>query len=536
MRSPTIGKAASAAVGVLLAWVFAGDPSPVAAADVAASAPRTVSVTIYRAPYRNGGSLSLDNLQGFALVTETRVVRLPAGESRLRFEGVADGIIPESAIVTGLPGGVIEKNRDAAVLSPDALMREAVGAELTLRRTNRKTGKVERIAAVLRSAGPDGVVFQTAQGVEAFKCSGAPETFVYGRVPAGLSSTPVLSANTRTARAVTATVTLSYLTQGLDWAADYTATISRDGKSLDLGAWITLANANGVGFANAQTQIVAGRLNRVYEQPWLDPAPRVIATCWPEGTTSDVTNARDIDLVRPYGFSDSGARGYVVVTAERRMFRMAAPMALAAPASPPPPEQLGDLKLYRTPRPTTISSRQSKQTRLLEQPGVAFSRVYLADLWAEGQGASTAAQTVLRTRDDDAHKLGLPLPAGHMVVFQDTAQGPQLAGETDVRDTAQGEDIDLKLGPAPDVRVRQTRVAVDAIPPVEGVRPSAKVGEAVEISNAGARNIAFELRLRTAPGRRVVNADQPMDIKDGRPIFRLSVPAGGRAVVTYRVE
>ena len=66
---------------------------------------RISSVTVYRAPYRDSGSIDLDDLNGFALVTETRLVRLPAGVSRVRFEGVADGIEPSSALITGLPGG-----------------------------------------------------------------------------------------------------------------------------------------------------------------------------------------------------------------------------------------------------------------------------------------------------------------------------------------------------------------------------------------------------------------------------------------------
>ena len=60
---------------------------------------------------------------GFALITETRIVHLPAGLSRLRFEGVADGIEPASAIVTGLPQGVIEKNRDAQAAEPGGAAR-----------------------------------------------------------------------------------------------------------------------------------------------------------------------------------------------------------------------------------------------------------------------------------------------------------------------------------------------------------------------------------------------------------------------------
>ena len=236
----------------------------------------------------------------------------------------------------------------------------------------------------------------------------------------------------------------------------------------------------------------------------------------------------------------------IVVTA-KRMMNAPSPVMMMAPAAPPPPplpEQLGDLKLYRTPHLTTIASRQSKQTRLLEQPGVAFDRVYQSDLWAQGQGPWTQARTILRTKNDAAHKLGLPLPAGHMAVFQDTSHGRLLAGETDLRDTAEGEDVDLKLGGAPDVQVRQARVEVDANPPVitpltprvRVVRHSAKVAERVEVTNAGAREIAFELRLQTGATLHVTGADQPMEMKDGRPIFHLAIPAGGRASVTYQVE
>ncbi|MBP6364179.1 MAG: hypothetical protein KA329_11745, partial [Novosphingobium sp.] len=109
--------------------------------DVAASAPSDVSVTIYRAPNRNGGSIRLDALGGFAVVMETRTVRIPAGRSKLRFEGVVDGILPESAIVSGLPGGVLEKNRDAALLNPSSLVRAARGKVVTLKRTDPRTGK-----------------------------------------------------------------------------------------------------------------------------------------------------------------------------------------------------------------------------------------------------------------------------------------------------------------------------------------------------------------------------------------------------------
>ena len=138
--------------------------------DVVASAPSDRSVTIYRAPGRNGGQLDLARLGGFAVITESREVDLPAGEARLAFTGVADGIVAQSALVAGLPGGVIEKNRDDALLSPSALIHAALGRTVQLRRTNRQTGKVTLTEAQIVAANDQGVVFATAQGNEALRC------------------------------------------------------------------------------------------------------------------------------------------------------------------------------------------------------------------------------------------------------------------------------------------------------------------------------------------------------------------------------
>src|SRR5690242_10696473 len=86
-----------------------------------ASDPNHVSVTIYRNPNMGEGDrLDRDWPQGFALISETRTVTLPPGESTIRFDGVTEGMIAVSAIVTGLPGGTIEKNRNADLLSPAA--------------------------------------------------------------------------------------------------------------------------------------------------------------------------------------------------------------------------------------------------------------------------------------------------------------------------------------------------------------------------------------------------------------------------------
>ena len=372
-----------------LGWMLAiGTLCPMAAlaADVSAGPPTDLSVTVYRAPNRAGGSIDLDYLEGFALISETRAVRLPAGESRLRFEGVADGIETASVIVAGMPSVVLEKNLDGQLLSPSALIDAAVGKRVVMVRTHAKSGVTEQIPGTIES-NANGVVFQSAQGVEALRCSGLSETFDFDTT-AGLSSTPTLSVTVRSDRAVNASVTLSYLARGFDWAADYSATLASDGKTMTLGAWVTLANGNGIGFPSARTQVVAGKLNR--EAGTIEPIDMggpIVASCWPQGTTSDqpapIRLFRQLAAVMaPAMAASADDTQEVVVTAMRKVML----------------EQLGDLKLYRVPDRTTVASRQSKQVRLLDRSAIPVQTIYGSDLGEDDSDEWQQARMLLRTK------------------------------------------------------------------------------------------------------------------------------------------
>ena len=78
----------------LLAILLLLLPAAASAQSIVASPrPDAVAVTVYRSPSRGPTEqYDLNWLTGYALISETRRVRLPAGESELRFEGVAGGI------------------------------------------------------------------------------------------------------------------------------------------------------------------------------------------------------------------------------------------------------------------------------------------------------------------------------------------------------------------------------------------------------------------------------------------------------------
>ena len=336
-------------------------------------------------------------------------------------------------------------------------------------------------------------------------------------------------------------MTLSYLSRGFDWAADYTATLSDDGKSFDFGAWVTLANSNGVGFPAAHTQVVAGTVNRVDGEGEVEPIDiggPILAQCWPRGSTSDVAEIRMFKLARddfkanaPMAMTmRAGSLQEVVVTNARKVQQ----------------EQLGDLKLYRVPERTTLASRQAKQVRLMDRSGIPVNIVYGADVDVEqDDAAATPAHRLLRTKNTAANHLGLPLPSGSVAVFGAVGGQRFLEHESGLRDTATDEEVEITMGESPDVQITANKEkasidpAGDMLPLVPGVSlRSVKIGAAnrVVISNARASGIDFELRLQLTAGARVVRADHALGAKNGRPIFRLHVPANETVTVRYQIQ
>ncbi len=492
--------------------VLAFSPQVQAQTMVVSPAPNRVAVTVYRDTDRGLDPLNLQWLNGYALVSEVRHVRLPAGTSELRFEGVTSGIVPQSAIVTGLGPAVLEKNRDARLLSPGALLDAALGERLTLRRTSRATGKTVVQDAIVRATG-DGIVVQTANGVEALRCTGLAETLLAPDVPAGLSAKPTLSVRVRSPEPVETDVTLSYISNNFDWQADYVADLSDDGRRVSLFAWMTLANGDETGFDDAQTQAVAGKLNR--QRVWVPQGERkpIRISCWPQGTTSDIQE-QAVDIV---------------VTGTRLEAAMAAP---PPPAPPPAPERdggyakvvaqeerLGEVRLYRIPIRVTVASRSQKQVALLEKPSVRIERILKLRL--EGGEIDTPLQRVLVTHNRAAEGLGLPLPAGKVALFGEKEGRRILLGEGSIDDHTLGEKVEIRVGEAPGVRARQT---------VERRGETSSYHLVLTNDLPEAQTIEIELPLEAkASGRKLVK-------RDGWMLWRVSVPANGTSELSYNIE
>src|SRR5277367_1287124 len=211
--------------------------SPIMAAD------RILSVTIY------AGDL--------ALVQDRRDIEVKSGRQRLEFQDVSAQIRPETASLTASDISIVEQNFDFDLLTPAKLMEKAVGHEITIVRVNPATGAETREQAeVLATNG--GVVLKIGQRIEVLRDDGLPVRVIFDKVPDNLRARPTLSVTVIGGHAGTRPATLSYLTPGLGWRADYVALFNEADSKIDVQGWVTLTNSSGLTYENAHTLLVAG--------------------------------------------------------------------------------------------------------------------------------------------------------------------------------------------------------------------------------------------------------------------------------------
>lgn len=458
--------------------------SPASAQDAAPAAqdgsggPDAVSLTIYN--------------QNIALVEDTRSLTLPSGRSRREFPGVSASIRPETVGLSGRGLSVVEQNFDYDLLTPDKLMQSAVGDEIGIVRTNPGSGAQETQRATVLAAN-QGVVLQVGDHIEVLRDDGVPTRVIFDEVPANLRPRPTLSVTLDAEGAGQRDVTLTYLTTGLQWKADYVARFDERAGRLDLTGWITLTNQSGVTFTNADTRVVAGDVSlingnnpygRGYPQP---PRPPV----------------------RGNGTEQGGAQG------------------------------LADVYIYPLPEPVTVANNQTKQVGLIDVADVPASKRYLfeADSFTS-ETEPRAAEVAVIFSNDRASGVGTQLPAGVARVYVNDESGePRFIGEDQVAHTPAGSDIVITTGQAFDVTVQPRVVSSQAAPKPAYYRWRRRFEMEYTVRNARSEAVVVEVRQHGL-GRDTQLQGQSIEgvVQDANTIvWRVPVPANGETVLTATV-
>jgi hypothetical protein len=489
---------------LLAAMAMAADPQ-IALTVYSSAEPGGIPAEWYR-PLPGMGTPQASALPGFALVRVDRDLELSRGRGTQKFTDVAALIDPTTVQFRSLtdPAGtkVLEQNFQFDLVSTEKLLSRYVDRQVIV--DNEQGDGVAVVEGTLLSA-HDGLVLRGSDGqIHALRNWSGMR---FGELPGGLITRPTLEWDVHAAKGGNHRARVSYQTGGITWWADYNLIFSEgaDANSgfVDVGAWVSLLNQSGASYPEAKLKLIAGDVHRV------QPDQKALRM-----------RVQDMAVMEaePAGFDEKAFFEY---------------------------------HLYTLGRPATIPNNSTKQIELFETAARVPAKKQLVYYGAPGFGyyaspmmdrefgpaSNTKVDTWLTFRNDKASGMGLPLPAGRIRVSQqDKADGSlEFIGEDKIDHTPKDEDVRVKLGTAFDVvgERRQTDFQLNTRGRV--------MEEAFEIKVRNHKEQAVNVIVRENLYRWnkwvLLEQSMPSEKKDARTIeFPVRVPAGGEAVVTYRVR
>ena len=430
------------------------------------------------------------------LVKDTRALRLPRGVSQLRFMDVAQQINPATVHIksTTAPDAlnVIEQSYEYDLLNPQKLLDKYVDKELTLvlRTVENNTERLSPTRATLL-ANNQGQVWQVGDQIVINPTNIAEMRF--DRLPADLIAKPTLVWSLNNAGAQEHTVEASYLTQGLNWRADYVVVVNQNDTKADLNGWVTINNNSGTAYRNAELKLVAGDVHRVREV---------------EQMARDVAKAAQAQAGRQPQFEEQAFFEY---------------------------------HLYTLQRQTTLKNNETKQINLLSSANFNIKKelvlngqpYYFQGYNNPGEPIKEKIGVFVSFKNSKENSLGQPLPAGIVRVYKaDSSDAQQFVGEDRIDHTPKDETVRVKLGDAFDVVAERKQTDYKAI-----ARRVFEYAYEIRIRNHKEEAVTVVVNEPIGGDWEIVNSTFPAE-KTAAFAARFNVPVAkdGEAVLSYRVR
>lgn len=344
------------------------------------------------------------------LVKDQRGVKLNAGIQELRFMDVAASIIPESVSISCVNEttcmDILEQNYEYDLISPSKLLDKYVGKEVKLYWKNFYTDKEEILKAKLLS---------NNQGIPVYQINGEitfnhPGRVIFPEIPKDLISKPTLLWLIKSARQGTKNIETAYLTNKLNWEANYVLKLNESDTRADLIGWVTIDNQSGTTYNNATLKLVAGDVRRVHAFRF----------------TKDTVN-------------------------EKKMYAATREMK---------EEEFFEYHLYSLERKTTLKNNQSKQILMLEASNIPLKKEYI---YRETNPfyyrsrldyalKNTKIEVAIEFTNKKENNLGIAIPKGVIRSYKyDSDNSLQFIGESLIDHTPKNEKISIIVGNAFDI-------------------------------------------------------------------------------------
>jgi hypothetical protein len=441
-------------------------------------------------------SLTIYN-DGRVLVRRTVPVRVPSGIST---QAVALGLLDPATLFSLDPAVSIVRTSYDGAIDEASVLRRAVGRRIVFRTPRTRpdgTTSADTVSALVLAVDP--LQLQMPDGRVSFTMPGQP---LY---PADLVVSVPSAALTLQSAGARDNLRLGYFTQGARWQASYQVVLGGNGAAGEaLVGGAAVVTSEMLKADSAEVQLLAGSVSAA-------PSPSNQAMM--KGRAMAVAEA---------------APGFQSVSEQR----------------------VGEFHLYSVPEKLTLLPGQTTSAAMFDPATVRYERNYVVHgqlpIWGylpqqpnEEEVPVEVSYTLKRPRKTDFGDR--PLPGGVARLFQaDSAGRLQLVGEAATDHTPAGEDLRLTAGNAFDLTAKRVQTSYttrrDSV--VAGVwRTTATADYRVTISNATDSAATVDvLEERRGEWTVVSSSVKPEKVSAGVTRFRVTVPARGDAVLTYRVR
>ena len=413
------------------------------------------------------------------LVSDQRSIEVPSGQGQIEIQDIPALIDPTSVHLKPLRGDlqVLEQNFQYDLAGSDRILQRYLdqGVEVVLKEGAVKSGDLLSFdggSLVLRA--PDGgVSLVTREQIVDLR---------FPKLPEGLRTRPTLVWLTQAQAAGQVPVELSYLTDGLNWHAEYVAVSDETDTAMDLSAWVSLENSSGASYPQARLQLIAGEVQRVQEVP-----PRPI-----RGRTDMAYSM----AAESKGFEEEAFFEYHLYTLDRR---------------------------------TTIADRETKQVSLFPTAHAPVTKIYEYN----GQRDQKQVRVILEAENRENLGLGMPLPAGKVRVYKKDSRGDlQFIGEDRISHTPKNEKIRLGVGKAFDVVGERNELSMNRI----SDRVTERTIE-IKVRNRKTEKVEVVVQENLYGDWTILRSTFPHTKKDASTAeFRLEVKPDEEAVLNFTVR
>ncbi len=340
-----------------------------------------------------------------ALVRETRQLQMTQGAHSFNLVDIPTSIQPSSVLIEsrGNSFSVLEQNYEYDLVSATKVLEKSLNQQIRLLRpkAGELRGELISVSSQYLMVLDQNKQLQIVPRGDDLQIM-LPE---YAGTSGGFITRPTLVWQVNAKRGGRHDATITYLTGGMNWNADYTGRLSADEKELLLAGWVTVENNSGKTFKDARLKLMAGDLHLIKSGRRNRPA------------------AKQNEVFEFYSAKPAFS--------EKTFF---------------------EYHLYSLDRKTTLANNQVKQIQLFPEIRTPVNKKYIVD-----SNKSNDVNVVLSLKNSKKNHLGFPLPGGKIRLYKADGKDMEFIGEDAIKHTPEKEDLNIKAGRAFDV-VSERRV------------------------------------------------------------------------------